>query len=548
MKNSSKRFKTIFIALIILFTGFGSSNAQPLWNTMKKENTVLKVSAWFTAQEVNKYLSTGAGLDDAIKWCKQYGITKVHLEAFGRGLYAKKEILIAARDKFLKEGFEVSSGVTTTQFGKNAVNGGDGVVEWTGSQCYTNKETQAELQRLIEYTASMFDEIILDDWFFTQCQCDECIRARGDMTWAKYYTTLMDKMSRERVVGPAHAINPKVKVIIKYPQWYDEYHIRGYDVVGEPAIFDGIWIGTEDRNFEYDKDKIGYEIGYNAYFNMRWLATLGKVGGGGWFDTGGDRTKVNTYIEQARHTVLGGGSNMILWSYSGHVASPLKMEALSKELPALIKLAKIVQARPIKGVSLVKPGNSDPFEEEWICSFLGELGIPFVPASKVDEQAKSVVFPVQVLKDTDIVAKFGRMANKGTPIVITDGFAKRFAVHIAYLNNANVSVLPVNGSPKTLLNIPRQQIKFYRDKLLAPFGLKFDAPAKVELYLFGDDTFVVENINDESVDVSLDFQHVASVAKILTLPEDNANATLSQTGNSVKLHISPHTLVAVSYK
>jgi hypothetical protein len=548
MGNITKRFKTIGIALAILFTGISSVYSQPFWNTMKKENAVLKVSAWFTAQEVDKYLSAPTALNDAVNWCKQYGITKVHLEAFGRGLYAQKETLIAARDRFLKEGLEVSSGVTTTKFGKDAVNGGDGAVEWTGSQCYTNALTQAELQRLIEYTASMFDEIILDDWFFTQCQCDECIRARGDLTWAKYYANLMGKMSRERVVGPAHTINPRVKVIIKYPQWYDQYHMRGYDVVGEPKIFDGIWIGTEDRNFEYDKNNLGYEIGYNAYFNMRWLPTLGKSGGGGWFDTGGDRTKVNTYMEQARHTVLGEGNNMILWSYSDHVAASPKMEALSKELPGLIKLAKIVQGKPIKGVHLVKPGNSEPFEEEWICSFLGELGIPFVPASEVDEQARSAVFPVQVLKDTAFVAKFGHMADKGTPIVITDGFAKRFAVHIAYLNNANITVLPVKGSPKTLLNLSRQQIKFYRDKLLAPFGLKFDAPAKVELYLFGDDTFVVENINDEAVDVALDFQNIAGAAKTLTIPEDSGNATLTKTGNSLKMHIVPHALIVVAYK
>jgi hypothetical protein len=516
-----------------------TSSAQALWNTMKSEQKTLKLSIWFTAQEADKYLSTPQGLDDAVNWCKKYGITKVNIEAFGRGLYAKRETLVAARDRFLKEGFEVASGVTTTKFGKNAINGGDGAVEWTGSQCYTNKQTQIDLQRLVEYTASIFDEIVFDDWYFTQCQCNECIKAKGDLSWSAYYTGLMTKLSQERVMKPAHYINPKVKVIIKFPQWNDQFHMRGYDVVNEPKVFDGIWAGTEDRNFEYDKNNLGYEIGYNAYFNMRWLATLGSVGGG-WFDTGGTRTKVTTYMEQARHTVLGEGKDMILWSYGGHLGATPKMDALSTELPGLVKLAKLVQGKTVRGVQLFKPGNSDSYEETWICSFLGELGIPFVPTSVLDEQAKATVFVTQALKDTLIVPKFGRIVNKGTPLLLTDGFSKRFAANIAYLNNVNITTLPIKGSPKTVLNMTREQIKPIRDKLLAPLDISFDAPAKVELYLFGDNTFVV--------DVTIRLPKVNAAGKALVLPETGSSADLIRTGNTIKLHISANTLVAVDYK
>ena len=85
-------------------------------------------------------------------------------------------------------------------------------------------------------------------------------------------------------------------------------------------------------------------------------------------------------------------------------------------------------------------------------------------------------------------------------------------------------------------------------KLLAPLGIKFDASNKVELYLFGNTYFVVENINDEAVDVTLDLPHVSSVRKALTLPEDGGNAVVSQSGNGVKMRISPRTLVAVEYR
>jgi hypothetical protein len=531
----TRKLKAIGIVLAIFFISTASVNSQTLWNKMKNEKEVLKLSVWFTAQEVDQYLSSDTGLDNAINWCKQYGATKVNLESYGRGLYANRNTLVNAKKRFLKEGFEVASGATTE----------DGPDNFEKYHCYTKKANQEELQRIFEYAASMFDEIVIDDWYFTNCKCDECVAARGDQSWAEYYTDLMYKMSQERVLKPAHAVNPKVKVIIKYPQWNDEYHLRGYDVVRESKIFDGIWAGTEARNFDYDKSQ-GYDIGYNAYFNMRWLATLGNVGGG-WFDTGGSRTKVTTYIEQARHTVLGDGKDMILWSYGGHLGATPKMEALSKELPGLVKLAKIVHGKPIKGVQLLKPGNSDPFEESWVCSFLGNLGIPFIPASEVGEKVKSAVFPVQALKDPDFIRKFKHIIDSGTPVVITDGLAKKMG-YSGLLKKANLSILPVKGSPKTLLKMTREQIKPFRDKLLAPFGMKFDAPNKVELYLFGDNTFVVVNINDEAVEVTLELPKVTNVSKTLVLPEDIGNVDLSLSGKSVKIKISPSTLVAVEYK
>ena len=510
----------------------------------------LTLSVWFTAQDVNNLLADTTGLQSAVTWCQRLGVTKVYLEAFGRGLYADREALREAKNRFLDEGFPVSSGVTTTKFGKD-----DFSDEWK-AQCYTDPGTQQGLQRIFEYTASLFDEIIIDDWYFTNCKCAECLAARGDYTWAKYYGDLMVRMSRERVMQPAHAVNPNVKVIIKYPQWYDQFHMRGYEVVRQPEIFDGVWAGTEARNFDEDTT-VGYEIGYNAYFNMRWLGSLGHVGGG-WFDSG--RTTEQTFVEQARHTVLGGGREMILWCYS-HLqqettgtgvikATPAaNVKVLAKELPGLAKLAGIVQGKPIHGVHLLKPGNSEPFEEEWVCSFLGNLGIPFVPASKIDAQAASAVFPVQALKEPNFLGMLRRMLSQGTPIVITDGLAKRLTAHPDLFQNEKLTVLNVQENPRVLLQITREELKPLREKLLAPLGLTFDAPNKVELYLFGDSHFVVENINDAAVDVTLGLLHVSTIRTALILPEDGGTADVSLSGKSVTIqNLSPRTLVAVEYQ
>jgi hypothetical protein len=523
-------------------------STHPLWDLAQNSKDILTLTVWFTAQNVNKFLSNADGMEDAIRWCKQNGVTKVRLEAFGRGSYADRQTLLGAKARFLREGFAVRGGVLTTKFGKNGF--GD---DWN-AQCYTNKTTQEELQRIFEYASSIFDDIIIDDWYFTECQCAECIAACGEQSWSKYYRDLMVEMSRDRIMKPAHAVNPNVRVIIKFPQWYDEFHRRGYDVAREPGIFDGIWVGTESRNFEYQNGP-GYEIGYNAYFNMRWLGGLGSVGGG-WFDS--ERTTADTFVEQARHTVLGGGKEIVLWCYgemieetddTGHIKGTpvINMKALKKELPGLIQLAGMVHDKTIKGVHLLKPANSEPFEEDWICSFLGTIGVPFVPAHEIDERAKSAVFPAQVLKDAAFPDALQRLLDKGTPVVITDGLEKRLTSNPKILNDPKLTVLKVGNSPRQLLQLTREELKPIRDILLAPLEMKFDAPAKVELYLFGDGTFVVENFNDEEVEVTLDLARLSTARKALVLPESRGNMDLSQNGNSLKMRLSPRTLGAVEY-
>jgi hypothetical protein len=540
MKNSAMSRRhflgaTAVLALansVLYMPALGQGN-NSVWDIAKLNKGVLKLSIWFLAQDVERLLATPVGLNKAISWCKQQGATKVYFEAYGRGLYVNREILLNAKRKFLNAGLEVQGGGQTVNEPDN----------FAKAHCFTGKAEQDKLQRIFEYTASIFDEIIIDDWFFTNCQNEESIKARGNRSWAEYNNDVMVQMSRERVMGPAHKVNPKVKVIIKFPQWTEGFQSRGYDVMREPKIFDGIWAGTEAREYDYNTSA-GYETSYNAYFNMRWLATFGSVGGG-WFDPGGERTKVPTYLEQARHSVLGEAKEMILCWYTDTFPVD-KFDALRKEMPGLIKLANIVKGKPIKGVHLLKPGNSDAFEEEWICSFMGSLGLPLVPVSEVDEQAAAAFFPVHALKDPGLVVKLQRMADRGTPVVITDGLAKRLAAHPELVKK--LTILPVKGSPKTLLKLTREAIKPFRDKLLAPFGMKFDAPNKVELFLFGDNTVAICNINDEAVNVALELPKVTSVKKALILPEESGTAELSLRNKTVSIRISPRTLVVIGYK
>lgn len=548
MKKFTRRWLTIFFCSIIVCMSITVGFSQSLAKIATANKNILTITTLFTAHDVRGFLSTPAGLDNAVNWCKQTGITKVYIETFRDGYYANREILVAAQNRFLSEGFKVSGCVATTRVKKPNVGG------WSSS-CFTNIETQDELQRIFEYTASIFDEIMIDDFLFNDCRCSECVAARADQTWSDYNSDLMVKLSQERILKPAKKVNPNVKIIIKYPNWYDQFQRRGYDVARQTRDYDFIYVGTETREYNYAVRSSG-KVQYAAYFLMRWLGGIGgNKTGGGWFDALG--TQPETYLEQARQTVLAGAKELMLFCYSNLVSKAnnydgwdgtgiANVEAFRKELPGLLELAKIVRGKPIKGIQLPKPSNSDPLEETDICSILGMLGLPLVPVQKIDEKADASIFTLELVNQPNLSGSIKRMLDNGKSVVITDDLLKNLPNQ--NLENNNLTVIKVGGDPKNLLKLTREELKPIRDKLLAPMGLKFDAPNKVGLYLLGDNIAVMENFNDQPVDVQFDYIRVSKVQKVFTLPE-NGTAEISQNKRIVNIrNISPRTLVVVMYR
>ena len=104
------------------------------------------------------------------------------------------------------------------------------------------------MREIAEFTASLFDEFILDDFFFTNCKCPACIEAKGNRSWTEYRLGLMAEAAQSLVIGPAKAVNPNVRVIIKYPNWYEHFAALGFNLELQPAIFDGLYTGTETRD------------------------------------------------------------------------------------------------------------------------------------------------------------------------------------------------------------------------------------------------------------------------------------------------------------
>ncbi len=530
--------KTLGIKTILLMGLMCPSQicrSQSLWALANENKELLKFSTLIFFPEV--HLPTDEGINNAIAWCKKTGVTHVFLESY-RGRYtADRKVLQHAKSRFAAEGFDVSGCVTTTKIGKISTG-------WNVISCYTDKATQDELQKIFEYTASIFDEIMIDDFLFTDCTCDQCQKARGDKTWADYRCGLMIKMSRDRILKPAGAVNPDVKIIIKYPQWYDNFHNRGYEVLRQTADYDKIWVGTETR--DYDNPRWGKKVQYEAYYIMRWLGEIGgPKTGGGWFDPYG--TTENTYVEQARQTVLGDAKEMLLFCYGSLLreTGPANVEKLRTEIPGLFKLAKLVRNKPIKGILAPKPPNSDADGEQYIFDFVGMLGLPLVPSAEIRPDAKAAFFSVHALEDRDFPAKLKKMLGAKKPVLITDGLVKKLKG--VNLKDENLTILKVSGNPHSLLKLTRKELNPIRDKLLAPFAIRFDAPNKVALYLIGDNCLIIENFNDELVDASLEFSKPVKARKALVLPVDGS-VKFSCTGKKLNFaKMTPRTLIAVEY-
>jgi len=489
-----------------------------MWDLAQSMKQVHRFSTLFPAQDVRDRLSSDEGIDQAIDWCKKTAVTKVYIEAFRDGYQAERSALQHAKERFQKAGFEVSGCVTTTDVGKRSTG-------WDAISCYTDRATQERLQAIFEYAAGLFDEIMIDDFWFTDCACPECDAARraktitiGDRTypvpgdtWEDFRCELMVHLSRDRVLGPAKRINPKVRLIIKYPQWYDQFHERGYEVVRETEDFDRIWVGTETR--DYHDPRWGGTVQYEAYFIMFWLGGIGgKKCGGGWYDPYG--TTERTYLEQARQTVLAGAHESLLFCYGSLLqdTGPKNIEALRANIPELLSVAREVRKREIAGIAAYKPPNSHPEDEPRAFDFVGMLGLPLAPCHKFPTQAPAAFFSVHALKDPRFAQKLIAFIAAGKPVLLTDGLARRLEGKID-LNAPNVQVLPVKGDPKSLLKLPQEELDALRAPLLRPFDVTFKAPNQVALYLFRDGSRVVENFNDKVVTVELNGKPLTVAAR-----------------------------------
>ena len=155
----------------------------------------------------------------------QVHVDKIYLETFRDSLISEKA-LKSAIPFFQKNKIQIVGGITLTKNEQNLYE----------TFCYTKKEDLQKISEVVAFTAKYFDEIILDDFFFTNCKCEECFKAKGDRTWEDYRLELMTNAAKNVILKTAKSVNPKCKVIIKYPNWYDHYSEAGFNLETGPFI------------------------------------------------------------------------------------------------------------------------------------------------------------------------------------------------------------------------------------------------------------------------------------------------------------------------
>jgi len=519
----------------------GAEAAPELWDLARAKRDVLKVATLFVAHDVRARLSTDAAIAEAVAWCRATGVTHVYVESFRGKVRVSREALERVRDAFAQAGLEVSACITTEH-----------------PACFTDPGVRKRLADIFAHTAAVFDEIIIDDFFFTTCTCGRCTAARGDRSWSAFRCDLMLEMSRGRVLAPARRVNPNVTVILKYPLWYEEFHNRGYDVVRQTALFDKIYVGTETR--DWTGPRADRKPQYQAYYLMRWLGGIGGAKtAGGWFDY--IDTTEHTYVEQAVQTVLGGSPEIFLFHYGRLTdGQGLKnVQALRRCLPALFDLAALVRDRPARGLHAPKPPNSESIASDarpassialmadrYVFDFIGMLGLPLAPAHAVDPAAPAAVFALHALADPAFPGKLNKMLARGAPVAVTNGLARR--LDLGEAERRALTVLPVKGDCRNLLKMTREQLRPIRKRMLAPLGMAFDAPAGVGLYLFGDDVAVVENFTDEPVDGTLNVAGATDAAVAVRVPPDGPGTCKREGATIVLKGLGPRTLVAIRTK
>jgi hypothetical protein len=399
-----------------------------------------KVSIYARAYEVSK-MNDLKKLDSI--WTaitQQVKIDKIYLETHRDKLFINDDKLIEnAKKYFISKGVQVAGGITFTKDEGNHFE----------TFCYSNPDHRNDAKTIVEFTAKHFDEFILDDFFFTSCKCDLCIKAKGNQSWTQYRLNLMKDAARDLIVNPAKAIDPKVKVVIKYPNWYEHFQALGFNLEAEPAIFDGIYSGTETRDPVYSNQHLQQ---YESYEIIRYFENIAPGrNGGGWVDPFGS-SYLDRYAEQLWNTLFAKAPEITLfdfrmmqspidqrsraqWQGSGtsfdfdEMMKPIKLENGTTVKPSTIARAcgitfnnvdKFIgeMGKPV-GIKSYRPYHSSG--EDFLHNYLGMIGLPIDLSPKFPDDQQIIILTEDAKFDNNIVEKIKNRLKSGNNVIITSG-------------------------------------------------------------------------------------------------------------------------------
>ncbi len=377
--------------------------------------------------------------DDWDRISAQLKVDKVYIEVQRNRDLASDELLERVKRFFLDHGVRVAGGMALSD-------GGFGQFK---SFCYTNPQDREFIRHAAELAARHFDEVIQDDFFFVNTKTDSDIAAKGTNTWTQFRLALMDDAAENLIIKPARAVNPRVKLVIKFPNWYEHFQGLGYDLDREPKLFDGIYTGTETRD-PVITDQLLQQ--YESYEIIRYFDNIAPGrNGGGWVDTYSIRY-LDRYAEQLWDTLFAKAPQIMLfeWSAMSRPIVPGDREAwqnlhtsfdyhrmladfeahhpagLTNPTIASVASYSLKQLDPFlgrlgnpMGIASYKPYQSSG--EDFLHNYLGMIGIPIELYPFFPTNADLVLLTESAKFDPDIVAKIKGQLVAGKSVVITSG-------------------------------------------------------------------------------------------------------------------------------
>ncbi|HNS22179.1 MAG TPA: hypothetical protein PKH24_16865 [Sedimentisphaerales bacterium] len=343
---------------------------------------------------------------------RRMGITRLYVEVYRSGHTVSTEHLVFVRDWLQGNGIEVVGGIATVPGGDVGVPQ-EGPLDWFNWQ---SAKTQRDLESIIRKTAPLFDTFIIDDFLCTGDVSAESRQAKGDRSWGQYRRELMTQVARSVFIEPARQANPNITMIVKYPQWYDRFHLFGYDTQTLPRLFDRVWVGTETRG--RNTQRFGFVQPYEGFVNYRWLAGIaGDKIGAAWFDHGD--CAEHDFLDQAYMSVLAGARELVFFNLGDVVQGHPDHAKVVEQFDRLADLAEFVRTHPAAGVPAYKPPNSDPAGDMYLMDFLGMLGIPLVPVHEFPESASTIFLPAQAAADPNLFNRVNAALDRGTNVIVT---------------------------------------------------------------------------------------------------------------------------------
>ena len=548
-KEKMKRFAPVLLGLVMLLFAQAALAYQHF-----------KVSVYCTQQDVQR-LSNEDYFRQSLNELRKYlTIDKVYLEVHRR-ISNDEKTMRKVKKLFEREGIATAGGITAT--------GGHGSTLHFNVLCYSDEQQVNMLFKAVKIAAKVFDECILDDFFFTSCRCDRCISAKGKLSWTDYRLRKMTEISR-RMVRLAKKINPRIKMVIKYPNWYPYYQNTGYNLATQPEIFDGIYTGTETRDAVYTQQNLQP---YQSYAIMRYLSNVAPAkNGGGWVDPLA-RGTLDRYAQQLALTIFGGAKEVTLFHWDG-LFRHLSQGRLVSEMGAVAgetfrtvdAFAGLLQAP--QGLFVYRPLNTQG--EDFLPDYLGMVGIPIEITPRFPRNVKSVLLTAAAGDDPELQNKIKTFLKAGGTVIITSGLLQKLQDHgmqeflsakvkgYATVNRASdlnfkdvfdfsrsvtipIVQAPTNDCWNEILGIssggnafsllaagsyasgrilvltvpddfsdfyafPRQTLLQIRQMLLDEQPVLLDAPAGVSLFAYGSHTLIVQSFLRHNTKVALHFK------------------------------------------